>query len=130
MGRQPPDGLAVLALGACVGAQTSYRHAIYELAITEPTVTIVVFSVVALATYLASRRVGGAYERLAMTAARISVFLVNFGFWVGSLWGDWLALVRVLLQVDAHRRKRVGDPADWVFIIGWAVALVAIAPGR
>jgi hypothetical protein len=34
------------------------------------------------------------WERLAITVARTSVFLVNLGFWIGSLWGNsliWLA---------------------------------------
>ncbi len=41
-------GLAVLALGSCLGARTGYSHAMYSLAIQEPTLTIVVFSGLAL----------------------------------------------------------------------------------
>jgi iron complex transport system permease protein len=47
-------GLAVLGVAACVGASTGYWHATYELTITEPTVTIVLFGALALVTYLAS----------------------------------------------------------------------------
>jgi hypothetical protein len=122
-------GLAVLGVAACVGAGTTYWHASYEIAITEPTVTIVLFGALALATYLASHRVGSAYEPLALMAARVSVFLVNFGFWVGSLWGDTLGLPRALLRhdpgglADAAERSVIVPPM--VFIIGWAVALLA-----
>ena len=40
------------------------------------------------------------------------MFLVNFGFWVGSLWGD---------------RTKAGEVviADWVFAGLWAIALLA-----
>jgi iron complex transport system permease protein len=120
-------GLAVLGLAACVGASTAYWHASYEVAITEPTVTIVVLGALALVTYLASRRIGSAYEPLAVMAARVSVFLVNFGFWVGSLWGDSLALPRALLHhgtlTDAAERSVIVPPM--VFIVGWAAALAA-----
>lgn len=90
--------LAVLSLAACLGARTSYRHAVYSLAIQEPTVTIVLFSGLALAAYLISKRLKADYERLAITAARVSIFLVNFGFWIGSLWGDRLPLGRHLFN--------------------------------
>ena len=120
-------GLAVLGLAGCVGAGTSYWHASYELAITEPTVTIVLFGALALATYLASRQVGSAYEPLALMAARVSLFLVNFGFWVGSLWGDSLALPRALVHLDPGAAERAVIVPSMVFIIGWAVALAATA---
>ena len=78
---------AVLALGACLGARAGYWHATYALAIYEPAVTVVLFSALALATYYASKRLAADYERLALVAARTSIFMVNFGFWIGSLWG-------------------------------------------
>jgi iron complex transport system permease protein len=119
----------VLGLAACVGASTAYWHASYAVAITEPTVTIVVFGALALVTYLASHRIGSAYEPLAVMAARVSVLLVNFGFWVGSLWGDSLALPQALLS---HGAAAVAGAAErsvmvppMVFIVGWAAALAA-----
>ena len=92
--------LAVLALAGCLGASTGYWHATYALSITEPTLTIVLFSTLALAAFLASSRVGPAYEALALTASRVSLFLINFGFWIGSLWGDPLLLLRLLTAGD------------------------------
>ena len=86
--------LAVLALSACFGARTGYMHAMYSLTIQEPTLTIILFSALALGAYLISKRLKADYERLAITAARISILLVNFGFWIGSLWGDRLMLLR------------------------------------
>src|SRR5580704_16631204 len=115
---------AVLALGACLGARTGYWHATYMLAIYEPLVTIVLFGLLALGTYYLSKLLPADYERLALIAARTSVFMVNFGFWIGSLWGDYLLLIRSLWR--GHPRVLT----DWeippsAFVIGWAVVLLA-----
>ena len=85
--------LAVLAASACLGARTGYSHAMYSLAIFEPTLTIVLFSAIAYAAYRVSKQVPADYERVALTASRTSILLVNFGFWIGSLWGDPLFLL-------------------------------------
>lgn len=116
--------LAVLAASACLGARTGYSHAMYSLAIFEPTLTIVLFSALALATYLASKRLPADYERIAIAAARTSVFLINFGFWIGSLWGDPLALLRSMNHDPAVMLRSVVIPPA-VFSVGWAVALIA-----
>jgi hypothetical protein len=113
---------SVLAAGACLGAKAGYWHATYALAIYEPLLTIVLFSALALATYVLSQRLSADYERLALMAARTSVLMVNFGFWIGSLWGDRLLLLRDLTRAD---RPSVVIP-DWLFSVGWAVALVAV----
>lgn len=93
--------LAVLAASACLGARTGYDNAVYSLAIFEPTLTVVLFSALALIAYQASQRLPADYERLAITAARTSLLLINFGFWIGSLWGDPLMLLRSMNAKDA-----------------------------
>jgi hypothetical protein len=117
---------AVLALASCIGSSTGYRHVTYELSITEPTLTVVLFGLLALATYHLSKRLKSDYERLALTAARTSVFLVNFGFWIGSLWGDRLVLIRSFPDIfaipDANSLPLVLPP--WLFSVGWALVLV------
>jgi hypothetical protein len=40
------------------------------------------------------------------------VFLVNFGFWIGSLWGDYKEEGEVVIP-------------EWVFAALWAIALIA-----
>lgn len=104
--------LAVLALAASLGASTGYAHATYFLGISWPTATIVVFSALALGTYHLSRFLTDGYDTLALMAARTGVFLVNLGFWVGSLWGDEIAPWGVVV-------------ADWIFVVLWAAALIA-----
>jgi iron complex transport system permease protein len=121
---------AVLALGACLGARAGYWHATYALAIYEPAVTIVLFSVLALAAYMVSKRLAADYERLALIAARTSVFMVNFGFWIGSLWGDNLRLVRSLLHNDPTILTSSSFSAviisPFAFAVGWAIALLGV----
>lgn len=106
--------LAVLALSSCVGARTGYFHATYFLGIQEPTVTVVLFCLLGIGAYQLSKYLAADYQRLALMGARTSVFLVNFGFWVGSLWGD---------------RNTHGDTLipDWLFAVVWAAALIATA---
>jgi iron complex transport system permease protein len=119
---------AVLALGACLGARSGYWHATYMLAIYEPLVTIVLFSLLALGTYYLSRSLSSDYERLALIAARTSVFMVNFGFWIGSLWGDHLLLIRALLRGEPGTLTNYSLSSQVIpplaFVIGWAVALL------
>lgn len=105
--------LAVLALSSCLGARTDYMQATYILGIEEPTLTIIVFSLLALVTYWVSKVVPSAYERLALQAARTSILLVNLGFWIASLWGD--------------SSERLGFQArPSVYVVLWAVALLAV----
>jgi iron complex transport system permease protein len=117
--------LTVLAASACLGARTGYSHALYSLAIFEPTLTVVLFSALALIAYQASRRLPADYERLAITAARTSLLLINFGFWIGSLWGDPLMLIRSMNAKDASLAfmTKTVIPAT-VFSVLWAVALL------
>ena len=103
--------LSILALSSCIGARTDYFEATYFLGIEAPTATIVLFALIALGAYQASKRLPADYEPLAIAAARTSIFMVNFGFWIGSLFGDD--------NPDWH----LAIP-DWAFVIGWAVALV------
>jgi hypothetical protein len=102
--------LAVLSLSSAFGARTGYEHATYFLGIEAPTITIGVFGAVAVGAYLLSKQLAAAYERLALIAARTAVFLVNFGFWIGSLWGDSLGAAGP--NID-----------DMAFAVLWAVVI-------
>jgi hypothetical protein len=109
---------AVLALAACLGARSGYWHATYSLAIHEPVLTILIFSGLAAATFQASKSLRSDYERLALNAARTAVLLVNFGFWIGSLWGDrltWLGGTASSLAVGRL-----------AFSVLWALALFGV----
>ena len=120
--------LSVLALGAVFGTGTGYWHACYGLFVEQPTITIAVFGGLALGLYALRSRIGDAWQNLTGIAARTAFFLVNFAFWVGSLWGD-----------DLGPDYRYGEGNDWeawreatthvpdaAFSIGWPLVLVAV----
>ncbi|MFZ2005820.1 MAG: hypothetical protein WAV02_12085 [Stellaceae bacterium] len=115
------SALTVLVIAGLLGSSTGYDFATYSLEIREPAVTIAVFSLLALAAYLVSLRVPAGYEPVAISFSRLCLVMVNFGFWIGSLWGDdpghsW------------HPQETLHDPVipDYVFVIAWAVALVGV----
>jgi hypothetical protein len=112
--------LAVLALSATIGARTGYMHATYFLAISQPAVTVVLFSGLAIAAYQASKWLKADLSRLTIVAARTALLLVNFGFWIGSLWGD-----RLTWFVEPSTTSRWAPVIPgWTFSIAWLVAIV------
>lgn len=80
--------LGPLALAAAIGASAGYWEACYMIAVREPTLTIALFSALGVAAWQVVQRLPGPMADLALTFARMCVVVVNFGFWVGSLWGD------------------------------------------
>ncbi len=108
--------LAVLVLFTVLGSSSRYDHAFYELQVRQPLATVVAFSALALAAHAASRVVAWQWARLLTIVARTSLFLVNLGFWVGSLWGDGLEWLH---------RPSAGIP-DTVFALAWAAGLVGV----
>lgn len=109
--------LAVLMLSSCLGAMTDYMHATYMIGLKQPTFTIVLFTVLSIGMYQLSKHLAAEYHSLAIVASRTGVFLVNLGFWIGSLWGDHLG--------DGGLGVGGVHIAAWVFAALWAVALVA-----
>lgn len=112
--------LATLMLAGCIGSRTDYFHASYGLEIQKPIYTIVLFSFIAGGLYRLSRAIPAAYLKITEAAARTSVFLVNFGFWVGSLWGDHLG--RSQLAEPTLANGYISAP---VFAVLWGLALLA-----
>jgi hypothetical protein len=131
--------LSVFALAGLLGSSTGYWHAAYGLWVKEPTFTVVVFALLAYGALVAAARIGAANARLANVVAVLCIVWVNFGFWVGSLWGDrpgssWH--VADLLYSEAYTADRYQRLQDWyahafkipadAFALAWAVALVAL----
>src|SRR6185312_11684008 len=114
--------LAVLALSCCLGARTGYLHAMYFLGIEAPLYTILVFSALAALLHGSSSRIAPDYRAIATAATRTSVFLVNFGFWIASLWAD-RALHPVREALD-HSLWSVRAEAR-AFALVWALVLLA-----
>ena len=132
-------GVSPFVLAAVIGASTGYMHASYMLVIREATVTIGVFALLAWGVFYLSKRLPAAYERLALIYSRVSLILVNFGFWVGSLWGDYPGESWIHSQIyenpgtfwDSYQqleawRESAFFVSDAVFAGLWALALIAV----
>ncbi|MBG1231805.1 hypothetical protein [Aestuariivirga litoralis] len=112
-----------LALESALGGSTGYWSACYEIVVSEPTITIVLFAVLALGGWLLTQRLKGVYQALALSFTRISIILVNMGFWIGSLWGDtpgrtWRAVEGSWWTISQQQIS------PKVFVILWALALL------
>lgn len=102
--------LSVFALLSALGGATAYEHAAYFLCIESPLLTVIVFTLLSVVAHVAGRYIPVHYSRLAMIFSRTAMVVVNFGFWIGSLWGD---------------RSSDSFVSAWFFIIGWGVVLLA-----
>jgi iron complex transport system permease protein len=110
---------ATLALSPTIGAATAYGHATYFLIIQQPALTVVLFTMLSWGAYRLSLKLEPDLQRLAIMSARTSLFLVNFGFWVGSLWGDSLGRRSASWSMGSSAAV-----PDWAFGIAWAAALI------
>ena len=108
--------LTVLVLFTALGSSSYYSHASYMLQVRQPFAAVVAFSALALAAHAASRAVAWEWGRLLTIVARTSLFLVNLGFWVGSLWGD---------DLDWLHRPNAVIP-DVAFALAWTAGLVGV----
>ena len=111
--------LAILSLNPLLGAGTTYQHAAYTVFIEQPALTVISFSALGIALYVGAQKVSHYFSRLGIIAARTCAFLVNMGFWIGSLWGDKFS-----------RGIESGHPLvipDVAFSIVWAIALILAA---
>ena len=114
--------VAPITLAAAIGGSAGYWDACYEIAVREPTLTIALFSLLALAAWRVALAAPARFSGLALAFARVSVVLVNFGFWVGSLWGDTPGRLWERNEANDWIEPRI--PA-LVFAVAWAVVLLA-----
>jgi iron complex transport system permease protein len=131
--------LSAIALAGALGSSTGYWHASYALIVREATVTILVFGLLgAAASYLSIAVLREPYARLARLFALMALLWVNFGFWVGSLWGDYPLEAWVAPDImsppfnkeawDALRAWRASALfiSRHVFTVVWALALAGV----
>jgi hypothetical protein len=124
--------LVPLTLAGALGSSTGYIHAVHMLTVNEPSITIAFFALLAGAAYLVSQHVGQAYQQLPIIFARVSLILVNFGFWIGSLWGDYPGEtwaqgegLPIVVEPRGLARRSLHVP-EIAFIIGWAIVIIAV----
>ena len=109
--------LSVFLSSSLIGAMTGYGFATYSLSIENPITTVLLYTALGISLYQVSKNVDVKYESIALAGAKASVFLVNFGFWIGSLWGSYSYSGVNALKVDYLTPE--------VFSILWAIAIIA-----
>ncbi len=123
--------LVPLAIAAIIGSSTGYWHASYGIMVRESAVTVAIFGALSALMLLASMRLAALWAQMAVVAGRVSWLVMNFGFWVGSLWGDHVGdhFVGELADgsktdaVQAFRATALFIP-DYAFMIAWAVVCI------
>jgi iron complex transport system permease protein len=124
--------LVPIGIAAMLGSGTMYWHASYGIFVQEPTITVIVFGVLALGLFALSYRLPAIRDMQALIAARVSWIILNFGFWVGSLWGDYVGehfqqyaggKYASYDEMETWRLTAFHVP-DYAFVIAWALASV------
>ncbi|MEO0466654.1 MAG: hypothetical protein AAF216_08930 [Pseudomonadota bacterium] len=121
--------LATISLGAVIGSGTGYWHASYYLMVREPFITIALFGAIAAGAYHLRGALGEGWSNLSTVVARSAMFMVNFGFWVGSLWGDYVGehwVAGMDWEAASVWRDAAAHLPEAVFSLGWAGVLAAI----
>lgn len=106
-------GLSAFVILSLLGGETFYSHASYFVAIREPAITVVIFSILSIAALQVSKDQEFDNERLLLIFARACLIIVNMGLWIGSLWGSKFL----------HAETKIPSIA---FVFTWAVALVGV----
>ena len=105
--------LAVLQFSIALGAGTAYWHGGYFTWVEQPTLTIAVLAVMAIALTYVATRLPTAYERVALIMARTGVLIINLAFLIGSIFGDQ----KIDWDVDTERLA---------YSAVWAVLLIGV----
>ncbi len=118
--------LVPLAFGSLIGSGTMYWHASYAIFVRECLVTIIVFSAIAGGLYYCREKLHKKWHSVTTMAARVSFFMINFAFWVGSLWGDYV--FELWSSDDGWRaaqawREQALHVPESVFSFAWAIFL-------
>jgi iron complex transport system permease protein len=125
--------LVPIGVASMLGSGTMYWHASYGIFVQESFLTILVFGIGALLLFALSYRLPSIRGMQALIAARVSWIIMNFGFWVGSLWGDHIGdhfyeyaagARRDYSEIQAWREAAFFIP-DYAFVVAWALASIA-----
>jgi iron complex transport system permease protein len=125
--------LVPFGIASMLGSGTMYWHASYGIFVQEPTITVIVFGILALGLFALCSKLHAIRGMQALIAARVSWIILNFGFWVGSLWGDYIGehfqqyeggKYTSYDEMEAWRATAFHVP-DYVFVIAWAFASIA-----
>jgi len=107
--------LSPLYLAAAIGTSSAYEYASYYVIVSAPTVTVLLFSLLAYGAWKTRLILSPDDTRIVIVFARVCLLLVNIGFWVGSFWGG------------AYSPGSMGQIQPIVFTVIWALALLTTA---
>ncbi len=119
--------LAPLTVGTLIGSGTMYWHASYSIFVKESLITIIIFTLIAGGLYFIRDKLEEQWHSITTVAARVSFFMVNFAFWVGSLWGDYVGEIWASDDGWEARnawRETAFQISEGVFSFGWALFLI------
>lgn len=125
--------LVPVGIASMLGSGTMYWHASYGIFVQEPTITVIVFGILALGLFALCYKLPDIRGMQALIAARVSWIIMNFGFWVGSLWGDYIGEhfqqyangeYTGYDEMEAWRATAVNVP-DYAFVVAWGLASIA-----
>jgi iron complex transport system permease protein len=121
--------LSAIAIGYMLGGATAYWHASYALIMEEPVISIVAFAALGAGAFWLRDRLPTSYQQLATVFWRTCFLLANFGFWIGSLWGDYVLDGWLASRMNWETFKTFRDSAlfipDIAFVLTWPAALLA-----
>jgi hypothetical protein len=109
--------LIPFSIGQLIGMGTFYSHASYSFSIEKPSLAIAIYGILAFIAYLIGNKLKGQYENLCIIISRVSLFLVNMAFWIGSLWGD---------NIGRAKEGSFVNVPEYMFTLGWAIGLIAL----
>ncbi len=120
--------LVPFAIIGAIGGSTSYWSGCYSIIVQECTLTILLFTGLGLIGWQTVKKTTGDNSALALTFTRVCVILVNFGFWVGSLWGDTPGALWRFKESDYYSNQelynRLPEISSAAFAFAWAAALI------
>ncbi|MDB4910308.1 MAG: hypothetical protein JWO39_1131 [Gemmatimonadetes bacterium] len=108
--------LAAIAAGPALNSSMGYSHAMYAVMVQRPMLSIAIYGVMAFLGYQASVRLPQLAKPF-ISFSRASLFLAQFGFWVGSLWGD---------PAGFESTADMSRVSPSFFALAWAVTLAAV----
>lgn len=112
--------IAALSLAATLESALVHVRPMRSLMFLHPAATILVFGLLAWLSHRLSLWLEGDHKRLAIAFNRTSLLLVNLGFWLGSLAGDFWWPPEAIWASGPLL-------PDWGFAIVWAIGLLATA---
>lgn len=119
--------LVPLTLIAMIGGSTGYWVSSYSIIVGEPTIAILLFTTLAYVSWRLEKQRNAILQHLAIIFSRVCIILVNFAFWIGSMFGDTPGdLWDTINMLNYYTHPSNPYIHSIVFIISWAISLIIV----